>query len=96
VTLHRAQILLEADQHRELERRARESGRSISELVREITAEYLERTSGEESLRRALAALDAMDESRREIERRHGVLPLTFLDEIRSERDAELLQAVEQ
>jgi Ribbon-helix-helix protein, copG family len=91
MALHRAQILLEADQHRELEKRARESGRSISELVREITAEYLERTSGEESLRRALAALDAMDESRREIERRHGVLPLTFLDDIEPDRDAELI-----
>jgi hypothetical protein len=91
MTLHRAQILLEADQHRELEKRARESGRSISELVREATAEYLERTSGEEALRRALAALDAMDESRREIERRHGVLPLSFLDEYRPDRDAELI-----
>jgi hypothetical protein len=91
MTLHRAQILLDEDQHRELEKRARESGRSISELMRQITAEYLDRTSGEDALRRSLAALDALDEIRREIERRHGVLPLTFLDEIRSERDDELL-----
>ncbi len=90
MTLHRAQILLEEDQHRQLERRARESGRSISELMRQITAEYLERTSGEDSLRRALAALDAMDERRREIEAKHGILPTNFLDEIRSERDEEL------
>jgi hypothetical protein len=91
MTLHRAQILLEEDQHRELERRARESGKSISELMRGITAEYLERTSGEEALRRALTALDAMDASRREIERRYGVLPLSFLDDIEPDRDAELI-----
>jgi hypothetical protein len=91
MTLHRAQILLEEGQHRELEKRAREAGRSISELMREITAEYLERTSGEESLRRSLAALDALDETRRSIERRYGVLPLSFLDEFRPERDAELI-----
>jgi hypothetical protein len=91
MTLHRAQILLEAAQHRELEKRARESGRSISELVRAITAEYLDRTSGEEAVQRSLAALDALREGRLAIERRHGVLPLSFLDEFRPDRDAELL-----
>ena len=90
MTLHRAQILLEESQHKELERRARQSGKSISELMREITADYLERTSGEDSLRRALAALDALRESRLAIEKRHGVLPLSFLDEFRPDRDEQL------
>jgi plasmid stability protein len=91
MALFRAQILLDESQHKELERRARDSGKSISELMREITTEYLERTSGEESLRRSLAALDALRESRLAIERQHGVLPPSFLDELRPDRDAELL-----
>jgi hypothetical protein len=91
MALFRAQILLDESQHRELEKRSRNSGRSISELMREITADYLERTSGDEALRRSLAALDALDERRRAIERRFGVLPLSFLDEIRPDRDEELI-----
>ncbi len=92
--LYRAQILLEADQHLRLERRAQESGRSMSDLVREIVEEYLTRESVGEALRRSLAALDELTAMRREIEREHGLLETSFLnafvDELREERDAEI------
>ena len=93
--LFRAQILLEEDQHLRLERRAQESGRSMSGLVREIVEEYLTRESVGEALRRSLAALDELTAMRRDIEREHGLLETSFLDalldELREERDAELI-----
>jgi hypothetical protein len=90
MALYRAQILLEETQHDELERLARDAGRSMSELVREIMSAYLTRASEEESLRRSLGALDELAELRRRIEREHGCLPASFLDEMREERDAEI------
>jgi len=92
--LYRAQILLEADQHLQLERRAQESGRSMSDLVREIVDEYLTRESMDEALRRSLAALDELTAMRRDIERENGPLETSFLDglldELREDRDAEI------
>ena len=91
MTLLQSQILLEAEQHRQLERRARESGRSISELVRESVDEYLARRSGEEALARTFAALDALSALRGEIRCERGELAATALadlmDEVRGERD---------
>jgi plasmid stability protein len=92
--LYRAQILLETDQHLKLERRAQESGRSMSDLVREIVDEYLTRESVGEALRRSLAALDELTAMRRDVEREHGLLETSFLDtlmdELREGRDAEI------
>ena len=88
MALHRAQILLDENQHRELERLARDSGRSMSELVRTIMDDYLTRTSEEESLRRSLIALDGLAELRKRIEGTHGRQPASLLDELREERDA--------
>jgi hypothetical protein len=94
MTLLRSQILLEAEQHRQLERRARESGRSISELVRESVDEYLARRSGEEALARTLAALESLSALRGEIRCERGELGATALadlmDDVRGERDTEL------
>lgn len=90
MALYRAQILLEDDQHDQLERLARDSGRSMSELVREIMAEYFARSSEEESVRRSLAAVDQLSDLRRVLESRHGRLPASLLNELREERDAEL------
>ena len=90
VALYRAQILLEDDQHDQLERLARDSGRSMSELVREIMAEYFARSSEEESVRRSLAAVDQLSDLRRVLESRHGRLAASLLNELREERDAEL------
>ena len=87
---------MEADQHLQLERRAQESGRSMSDLVREIVDEYLTRESVGEALRRSLAALDELTAMRRDVEREHGLLETSFLDEfmdeLREGRDAEITQ----
>jgi len=90
MALYRAQILLEDRQHEELEKLARESGRSMSELVREIMAEYLDRTSEERGLRHSLAAIESLGEVRHEIEARNGLLHAALLEELREERTAEL------
>jgi hypothetical protein len=90
MTLYRSQILLEDSQHDALERLARDSGRSMSELVRESVADYLSRTSEEESVRRSLAAIDGLAELRQHVERKHGCLAVSLLDELREERDAEI------
>jgi hypothetical protein len=90
MALFRAQILLDDTQHYELERLARESGRSMSDLAREIMAEYLERTSEAQAARRSLAALDRLGELRRRIEQQHGCLAPTLLKDLREERDAEV------
>jgi hypothetical protein len=91
MTLHRAQILLEPDQHRELERRARDSQRSISELVRESVDEYLARHSEADAAARALSALDGLSALRSELQREHGTLDAgslaALIDGVREERD---------
>jgi hypothetical protein len=83
-------MLLEDDQRRQLERRARESGRSMSDLVREALDEYLKRLSEDEAVHRSLAAIDELSLRRRDLERAHGLLETSPLDELREERDEEL------
>ena len=88
--LYRAQILLEEDQHRQLEKRARESGRSMSDLVREVLDSYLQRLSGDEAMHRSLAAMEELSHLRGDIELAHGLLEPSLLDELREGRDQEL------
>jgi metal-responsive CopG/Arc/MetJ family transcriptional regulator len=90
MALYRAQILLEETQHDELERLARDSGRSMSELVREVVADYLARASDEESAQRSLAAVDELAQLRQRIQQKHGCLAASLLDELRDERDVEI------
>ena len=94
--MYRAQILLEPAQHQELERLARETGRSTSDLVREIVGGYLAQRSVDESRRLAADALAWLASSRREIEAASGIVPATFLQDMREERDAELNARAEQ
>jgi hypothetical protein len=82
--------LLEKDQHNQLEKLARDSGRSMSELVWEVVAEYLNRASEEESVRTSLAAVDDLAKLRERTRRKRGCLPTVFLDEMREERGAEI------
>jgi hypothetical protein len=91
MTLHRAQILLDKQQHLRLEELARESGRSMSEVVRQIMDEHFDKLSANEATRDALAALDELDQMRAGIEARQGMLDSSALDESRDERDRELL-----
>ena len=93
--MYRAQILLEPAQHQELERLARQTGRSTSDLVREIVGGYLAQRSSDESRRLAADALAWLAASRREIEAANGTMPETLLDDMREEQDAELSARVE-
>jgi predicted DNA-binding protein len=88
--MYRAQILLEPAQHQELERLARETGRSTSDLVREIVGGYLAQRSSAESRRLAADALEWLAASRREIENQGGIVPETLLKDMREERNAQL------
>jgi hypothetical protein len=73
-----------------LEELARESGRSMSRLVRDAMSEYLSRADQEEAVRRSLKALDELTEVRREIRARQGLVAASVLDELRDERGQEL------
>src|SRR5438874_1242775 len=72
--LHRTQILLEPEQHKELARIAEHEGRSVSDVVREIIRGELEKRSlsEEETLKRRLAALERIQQHKEEILRRRG------------------------
>ena len=90
MTLHRAQILLEANQHSQLLTRAVDSGRSMSDLVREAVDAYLEQATETEALRRSLASIDELSELRRTIQKQRGMLEMALLDQLREERDADM------
>jgi hypothetical protein len=90
MALHRAQILLDKDQHAQLERLARESGRSISDLTREIVAAFLAQASEEEAARRSLAALEGLATIRTRIETQHGLVPAGLLEDERGGRGPEV------
>ncbi|MBN1579393.1 MAG: ribbon-helix-helix domain-containing protein [Anaerolineae bacterium] len=85
-TLHRAQILLESEQHQALTRIARQQGCSLSELVREIVREHLAHQSKELQLKRELEALDALTRVRRQIHETHGFYSADLIAEAREER----------
>lgn len=90
VALYRAQILLQQDERDRLEKLARESGRSISQTVREAMTEYLSRTDHDEAVCRSLKALDDLVELRHDIQARRGPAEASVLDDVRDERDQEL------
>lgn len=90
MALYRAQILLDKDQHAQLERLARQSGRSISDLAREIVADFLARVSEEEAARRSLVALEGLATIRARIESRHGPVPASLGEDERCGRGPEV------
>jgi hypothetical protein len=99
--LHRTQILLKQAQHAALMELARRERRSLSDLVRAIVQQELERRASiaGETRRRRLAALERIVLHRDEIlERREGrpleVDVAALIDETREERDDELLGRV--
>jgi hypothetical protein len=89
-TLHRTQILLEPEQHRALAKMARRTGRSMSDVAREILGEALARQEREASRQRALQAIEWLSAFREEIRARHGVLQRDFVAEGREERAEEI------
>lgn len=84
MAMHRTQLFLDEEQHRELARLAAMRRRTISEIVRE----YVERgLQGEESDRQAhLAALRTIGEGRRESRRLVGSYEGDPVAEAREER----------
>lgn len=98
---YRAQILLEPEQHKILAEIAANAGRSISDVVREAVAEYVVTKTHEDQWERKLKALEKIQQHREEMLRELGgkpieVDPVKILDEIREERDNELLATREE
>lgn len=87
--LHRAQILLEPEQHRALTEMAQRQGRSLSDLVREIVRHHLAQQGQETRLQRELQAIDALGQIRRQIQEAHGTYMADLLAEVRAEREQE-------
>lgn len=92
--LHRTQILLDPKQHQALATLARNEGRSISELVREMVQQALaQREQGAQAtLRRQLAALQRIRAHRDAIVARRGGRPLeldaaSLIHHVREEQD---------
>lgn len=88
-TMHRAQILLEQEQHRELMEIAAQEKRSISAVVRGILDDWLARRDREAQKQRATQALEALTEMRHMIQEQSGVYTGELLKEARDERDDE-------
>ncbi len=96
--LHRAEILLEPEQHRALSEIADREGRSISELVLGIVGRELERHK-QVNAQTLAARLEGLAEIRRhqaQILKRRGGRPIDvdlvqLIDENRTERDDEIL-----
>lgn len=96
--MYRTQILLEPEQQRALAEIARQEGRSISELVREMVRAQLDQRarSAEMTKRRQIAALERVQKHREAIVSRLAGEPLDInpselIAEIQMERDAEIV-----
>lgn len=95
--LHRTQVLLRKDQHRALSELAASRRTSLSELLRDLVDEQLERQrrSAEAQIERRLRALSEIESHSRDLlERRGGVTldvdPAALIHEMREERDDEV------
>ena len=78
----RVQILLESRQHTALKKAAKQANKSMSELIRQITDEYLSRNNPEQE-DEVLLALDNL----REIRERQVTYPGDPVAEARQERE---------
>jgi hypothetical protein len=99
-TLHRTQVLLEPHQHRALAEIARQEGRSLSDVLREMVDQQLDarRQQRAATLRRRLAVIEAIVEHRRAILDDLGGRPLDLdpaqlVSQLRAERDGDVFDA---
>lgn len=78
--LHRTQILLEPEQHRELAGIAKKEVRSVSDLVREMVQKELERQKATQKadIERRLAGLEKIRQFREKILRERNGEPIDF------------------
>jgi hypothetical protein len=94
--MHRAQILIDPEQHQALADIAQQEGTSISEIVRLAVHKWLAERHEDQVLRRQMDALEEINRHRQLIlDRRDGKGLEHDLDElieqIREERDGELI-----
>ena len=87
-TMERMQILMESEQRRALREKARREGRSVSDLIREMVEKGLAEEAREARKARVRGALEWLDRLSAEIEAKHGVLNVDFVEEVREEADA--------
>lgn len=95
--LQRTQILLEPQQHRALVEIARQEGRSLSDVVREMIRRHLEQRQRavDATAQRQLAALERIRRFRGEVLARRSGKPIELdvveiIDQIRGERDEQV------
>lgn len=84
-TLHRAQLLLESEQHAALAEIAEREGRSISDLVREIVRHHLAERAQEAQTLSALQAIERLTQIRARLREERGIYQGDPLVEIRTE-----------
>ena len=84
-TLHRAQLLLESEQHQALAEIAEQEGRSISDLVREIVRQHLAERSQQAQQLTALQAIERLSQIRARLQEEHGLYQGDPLAEVRAE-----------
>jgi Arc/MetJ-type ribon-helix-helix transcriptional regulator len=89
-TMHRAQILLESEQHEALAAIAHGEGRSISELVREIVRQHLAERDDQAQRLGELRALEGLVRIRKGVQEARGVYQGDLLAEVRAEREEDL------
>ena len=84
-TLHRAQILLESEQHQALAEIAEQEGRSISDLVREIVRQHLAERRQQAQQLAALEAIERLTQIRAILQEERGLYQGDPLAEVREE-----------
>ena len=94
--MHRAQILIDSEQHQILGEIARQEGTSISAIVRRAVHHWLAKRHEAQVLRRQMDALQEIGRHRQAILDRRGDKPLEIdlvelIEQMREERDGELI-----
>lgn len=89
-TLHRAQLLLEAEQHQALAKIAEQEGRSISDLVREIVDQHLAERRQQTQQLTALQAIERLTQIRARLQEEHGLYQSNPLADVRAEWEKEV------
>ena len=89
-TLHRAQLLLESEQHQALAEIAEREGRSISDLVREIVRQHLAERRQQAQQLIALQAIERLTQIRARLQEEHGMYQGDPLAEVRAAWEEEI------
>lgn len=88
--MHRAQILLEPEQHEALAELAEQKGESISAVVREILRDWLMEQDLIQQHRTELEALDRLTDLRLSIQEEKGLYTGDLIEEVREDRQLDL------